>query len=269
MTTTPPPGEPSAHLVGSPHNHLTTHLTTRRGSPPVARARSRQPANAQASEETRTRIVEATIETLKTEGIVGTSARAIARTGDFNQALIYYHFGSITDVMVAALATMGERRIALYEDRLAGVTTFPELARVGAELHREDAAVGNITVLTQILAGAVGDPDLGPRLFEQFEPWNQLVERAIGQVLDGSPFEDAFPVQDLALAVSSLFLGIELLTSLDPDADREASLFRTIGLIAFLVDAVMTTGTMPAEPPARAKPARAKPVRKRTTKRSG
>jgi len=242
-------------------------ITNRRGLSNVARARNRQPANVQASEETRARIVDATIETLKTEGIVGTSARAIARTGDFNQALIYYHFGSITDVMVAALAKMGERRITLYESRLENVTTFPELARVGAELHKEDAETGNITVLTQILAGAVGEPDLGPRLYEQFKPWTQLVERAIKHVLEGSPFEDAFPVEDLALAVSSLFFGIELLTSLDPDVDREDSLFRTIGLIAFLVDAVMTTGTMPDErqPVAPARKRTAKPAAKPTT----
>jgi AcrR family transcriptional regulator len=212
---------------------------------PVARARTRQPAKSVAAEETKAKIIEATIETLKTEGIVGTSARAIARAGDFNQALIYYHFGSINDVLVAALARMGEERIALYEDRVKDVDTFPELARVGAELHKEDTAKGNITVLTQIIAGAVGDPDLGPRLYEQFEPWNRLVEHAIDRVLEGSAFEDAFPVADLALAVSSLFLGIELMSSLRPDADREDSLFRTISLIAVLVDAVMTTGAVP------------------------
>lgn len=257
MTVTQPPDPMTASTAtGSGYS------TNRRGPSHVARARSRQPANAQASEETRARIVDATIETLKTEGIVGTSARAIARTGDFNQALIYYHFGSITDVMVAALAKMGERRIKLYEDRLADVTTFPELARVGAELHKEDTETGNITVLTQILAGAVGEPDLGARLYEQFKPWTQLVEKAIRRVLEGSPFEDAFPVEDLALAVSSLFFGIELLTSLDPDIDREDSLFRTIGLIAFLVDAVMTTGGMPNEPTA------VPPAKKRAAKRT-
>src|SRR5262245_56761889 len=101
----------------------------------VARAR-RQPAKSAAAEETRARIIDATIETLKTEGIVGTSARAIARAGDFNQALIYYHCGSINDVLVAALARMGEARIASYEDRVKDVDTFPELARVGAELHQ-------------------------------------------------------------------------------------------------------------------------------------
>lgn len=222
---------------------------TRPSGANVARARRRPSAPATGADDTKQRIVDATIETLKTEGIVGASARAIARTGEFNQALIYYHFGSIDEVLVAALARMGEERIALYESRLAEVSTFPELALVGAVLHKEDTGAGNITVLTQILAGAVSAPELGPRLYEQFQPWNDLVERAIRQVLRGGPFEEAFPVQDLALAVSALFLGIELLTSLDPDSDREDSLFRTIGLIAVLVDAVLTTGAVPTITP--------------------
>lgn len=219
--------------------------TNRSGAPPVARARPRPSTTGGAADVTKRKIVDAAIEALRTEGIVGASARAIARTGEFNQALIYYHFGSMDELLVAALSRMGVERITLYEDRLAEVSTFPELALVGAELHKEDTTAGNITVLTQILAGAVSAPELGPRFAEQFQPWNDLVERAIRQVLVGSPFEDAFPVEDLALAVSALFLGIELLTSLDQDQDREDSLFRTLGLVAMLVDAVLTTGRMP------------------------
>ena len=45
------------------------------------------------------RIVEAAIETLKTEGFAGASARAIARTGGFNQALVFYHFGSVNELL--------------------------------------------------------------------------------------------------------------------------------------------------------------------------
>lgn len=40
---------------------------------------------------TREKIMHAAYETLKKEGIKNTSARAIAREGDFNQALIFYH----------------------------------------------------------------------------------------------------------------------------------------------------------------------------------
>ena len=212
---------------------------------PVAKARGRQSANATAGDDTRNRIVDATIETLRTEGIVGASARAIARTGDFNQALIYYHFGSIDEVLIAALAKMGAERKTRYESALAKITTLPELAQLAAELHKEDTASGNITVLTQILAGAAHDPELGPRVFAEFEPWTGMVDQAIRKVLKDSPFEEALPVEDLSLAISATFLGIELLTHLDPDVDREDALFRSIGLIAVLVDAVLTSGIVP------------------------
>ena len=82
-------------------------------------------------------------------------------------------------------------------------------------------------------------------MFEQFEPWTAMVDEAIRKVLKDSPFEEALPVEDLALAVSATFLGIELLTHLDPNPDREDALFRSIGLIAVLVDAVLTSGVVP------------------------
>ena len=40
---------------------------------------------------------------LRTDGIMGASARVIARHGDFNQALIFYHFGSLNDLFIAVL----------------------------------------------------------------------------------------------------------------------------------------------------------------------
>ncbi|MCP3987556.1 MAG: TetR family transcriptional regulator [Actinomycetia bacterium] len=43
--------------------------------------------------ETRDRIIDAALDTVRVEGLVGTSVRAIARTGGFNQALVFYHFG--------------------------------------------------------------------------------------------------------------------------------------------------------------------------------
>ncbi|MEA2933018.1 MAG: hypothetical protein QOI56_1803, partial [Actinomycetota bacterium] len=43
------------------------------------------------SEGTKGRIVEAALQTLKEKGFTATSARAIAATGGFNQALVFYH----------------------------------------------------------------------------------------------------------------------------------------------------------------------------------
>ena len=73
--------------------------------------RRRQTALRRRSAGTKLQIVEAALETLKTKGFAGASAREIARTGGFNQALIFYHFGSVRNVLLAALDLVSERRM--------------------------------------------------------------------------------------------------------------------------------------------------------------
>ena len=57
------------------------------------------------SRSTRTRrlLVDAAIETLKEEGFTRASARTIAERAGSNQGLIFYHFGSVANLLLAAL----------------------------------------------------------------------------------------------------------------------------------------------------------------------
>ena len=71
-------------------------------------------ALSQAGGGTKATIVEAALETLKTRGFAGTSAREIAKIGNFNQALIFYHFGSVQNVLLAALDLVSARRMSAY-----------------------------------------------------------------------------------------------------------------------------------------------------------
>src|SRR5467141_21980 len=87
------------------------------------------------AEPTRGRIVEAAIETLKSEGYGGASARAIARTGRFNQALIFYHFGTLKDLLLAALDETSDRRMRAYAKAVEGVRTLPDLFEVAARIY--------------------------------------------------------------------------------------------------------------------------------------
>ena len=82
------------------------------------------------NQDTKTRIIEATIATIKEEGMAGTSARAIARRGDFNQALIFYHFGSIEDLLHATMQYSSSARVELYRSRLEQVESLADLAAV-------------------------------------------------------------------------------------------------------------------------------------------
>ena len=192
------------------------------------------------TDDTKAKIIDAALETLRVEGIAGASARAIGRQGGFNQALIFYYFGSLNDLFLAAVDELSARRVARYRSRIDEVTTLAELARVAASLHREDTEEGHIGVLAQMLAGATTTPELRAPLRDRFRPWTELVEGAIRRVVAGTPYEAIVPVDDLAFVVTALFMGIELTMTLeDEESDRADSLFRTIGLMATLLEGLL------------------------------
>ena len=188
---------------------------------------------------TRTRILEAALAALRDEGIAGISARTIARYGDFNQALIFYHYGSVDALLIAVARSESERRSALYAEALRDVTSLRELVAVARRLHEEEFQAGTVAALTQMIAGAVGTAELAQGIREAFEPWTALVGESIARVLTGTPYAGLLPEGDLTTAVAALFLGIELLVGLDPDAAAGASLFTTMEAVATLVDGLL------------------------------
>lgn len=196
-------------------------------------------------EETRIKIINAAIETLNTEGIVGASARAIARAGDFNQALIFYHFGSVEGLLIAAAKAEGIARSKRYATRFAEVQSMEALVRVAREVHTQEQAEGSVNVLTQMLAGATNQPALREGLYHAMTPWLELVEQALGRVLGDSSIRSIMPLNDLAYAVASLFIGLELMTTLDPSGDRPTRLFGSIEQFAGLFE-MLLKATSPA-----------------------
>jgi len=198
--------------------------------------------------DTRTRIVEAALATLRAEGIAGVSARTVARHGGFNQALIFYHFGSIEGLLVAVARRESERRSALYADALAEVTTLGGLVAVAHRLHDEEFQAGTVAALTQMLAGAVGSAELSRGIRDALAPWTDLVGATVSRLLADTPYADVLPESDLTAALAALFLGIELYTGLDPGATA-GSLFTTMEAAAALVDGLLS-GALPLAPPA-------------------
>ena len=197
------------------------------------------PARTTAGDETRARIVEAALHTIREQGVVGTSARSIARAGGFNQALIFYHFGSVQQVLLAAVERISRQRMSRYQERLSGVRTLADLISVGAECHREDIEDGNIRVLSQMLAAASSSPELATQLRGFFDPWVELVEAAVTRVVAGTAYDGAVPVHDVAMGVVALFMGIELLSQLYDTQPSAAALFQTMGQLAGLLEGLL------------------------------
>jgi AcrR family transcriptional regulator len=188
-----------------------------------------------AGDRTRQRIVDAALETLKKEGFAGSTSRAIAREGDFNQALIFYHFGSLDGLLLAALDQTSAERLQRYREAVDEAGTAEELAELAKTVYAEDRDRGHMTVVSQMIAGSVARPELAREVVARMEPWIELCEDALGKALSDTPAAEVVPLRDLAYAVVTFYLGLNLLTHLDEDRERtEAVVARLQGLAPLL-----------------------------------
>src|SRR5256885_16582633 len=107
--------------------------------------------------DTRDRIVEAALETVREEGFADTTARAIARHGGFNQALIFYHFGSVGLLLTEAFRRLSARQVARYREPVAEVSSPSDLIAIARQLHDEDLKSCAIAPAPPLIAAA-NDP---------------------------------------------------------------------------------------------------------------
>src|SRR5215204_4512892 len=184
---------------------------------------------------TRQRIVDAALKTLKKEGFAGASSRAIARAGGFNQALIFYHFGSLDGLLLAALDQTSEERLERYRQAVGVAASVDELVAAVARLYAEDRERGHMTVVAQMVAGSAAHPELKPALVARMEPWVTLCEEAIEKGFRWLGLPELLPREDLAYAFVTFYLGVNLMTQLDEDRARTDALFERLESVAPLL----------------------------------
>jgi|SRR5919201_1148925 AcrR family transcriptional regulator len=187
---------------------------------------------ARAGADTRRQLVEAALQTLRTAGFAGASSRAIARAAGVNQALLFYHFGSLNSLLLAALDQTSAERLARYRAAVAEAETAEELASVLARVYAEDRDSGHMSVVAQMVAGSVAHPELAPAMLDRMEPWLDLAEEALRK----AEVPALVPLRELAYAVVTFYLGVNLLTHLDEDRSRTDALFAHAPELAKLLE---------------------------------
>jgi AcrR family transcriptional regulator len=187
--------------------------------------------------DTKQRLLAGALAALREHGVAGASARNIAAAAGVNQALVFYHFGSVDELLTAACAHTTRERVAVYADRFATVTSLSELLQVGRQLHAEELAQGNVSVLAQLLAGAqTGDRLAGPT-GAAMQLWVDEIEAVLHRLSAGSPVAEVADVPGLARAICAAFIGLELYEGVDPaGAERALDALDRLAVLVEVLD---------------------------------
>jgi AcrR family transcriptional regulator len=186
--------------------------------------------------DTRAELIAAAVETLRESGFAGASARKIAQRAGCNQALVFYHFGSVNDLLIAALEDVSARRLEAYQGLLGQTGTLASLAAAARAVFEADLDAGHVRVLTEMISGAQSVPGLGERVAAVLAPWRSFAEVAVGNVMAASPIGPVVPTEEVAHAVVAGLLGLEMLASLDGDRAAALALFDRAADLGDLLD---------------------------------
>lgn len=187
--------------------------------------------------QTQRKLLDGALRTLTEQGLAKTSARTVAAAAGVNQALVFYHFGSVDELLAAACRYGTERQLADYREGLAAVTTLGGLLDFGRAMHARERAAGHVAVLGQLLAAAQTQPRLRPATAAGLALWTEELEKVLRRVLAASPLGEFTDPPGLARAVAASFVGIELYEGVDEEgAGRALDALAHLAVLATAVD---------------------------------
>ncbi|MET9688428.1 TetR/AcrR family transcriptional regulator [Streptomyces sp. NPDC006514] len=185
---------------------------------------------------TKEKLLEGALRTVAEQGIAKASARTVAATAGVGQGLIFYHFGSVDELLAAACRYGAEQRVARYRDRLAALGSLAELLEFARAMHEEERAAGSVALLGQLLAAGQTSPVLAAATADGLGLWIEELEKVLTRLLSATPLEGYADPAGLARATAASFIGIELYEGVDPGGAGSAfaALEQLAGLAAVL-----------------------------------
>jgi AcrR family transcriptional regulator len=168
---------------------------------------------------TRSSIIEATIGTLASLGFSGTSARAVADRAGVAPGGVFYHFGSMDQLLAEVFTTCLDRRIARL--RAAVAVPVEGLSTAFTAAVRDEFAHIESRALLELVVGAINSPQLAVRVRAGFDTSFAFTREVIEQVLADSPLAGALPLDLIAQVAASAFFGLAVVNLVGADVDIE------------------------------------------------
>lgn len=191
-------------------------------------ARSGRKRGGTTSRDTRTAIIDATVAALAQHGFSGTSARAVAERAEVAAGGVFYHFGSMDELMAEVFSTCLDRRIA----RLRAAVEVPkaELATAFTQAVREEFAHPESRALLELVVGAIDSPVLAARVRDGLGRSFGFTREVVETLLGDSPLAAVLPLDLVAQVAASAFFGLAVteLVGAEVDLDGMTVLVNTL-----------------------------------------
>jgi AcrR family transcriptional regulator len=129
--------------------------------------------------ETRTKLLDATIQSVLDVGYAGTTTRRVAELAGVSQGAQTHHFPHRVDLVGAAVERLAERRIAEIRELATGFPSAPaQRLETLLDLMWTDFSSSTFTVFVKLWVAAADDPELYARLV----PVERQISRAIAEL---------------------------------------------------------------------------------------
>jgi len=170
-------------------------------------------------QDTRSKLVAAAIEEIAEEGWNGARTRSIAERAGVNSGVVHYHFGSMEDLLLEAVASTFAAITEMAQESITAETIALGMDGMLGEIGQIDPSDPNWQVLLESLVQSSRVPRLRELTVSILDQYRQAMTVRLQAGIDEGELPVGTDVQGLSLALMALLDGLGLYAFVNPNYD--------------------------------------------------
>lgn len=192
------------------------------------------------SRQTQLRLLAAAREVACAEGVAGASARKISGAAGVNQALVFYHFETVNELIAASSNFYVDEALDQYREALRQARTLTDLLEIADGVRSQEGQKGNAAFMAQILAAADQDSAIGGAARYALDSWTAQIADALERITAPTPVSGLVDARGLAPLLTAAFVGLELYDGANPRGGQAAK--ATLESLTKMLDSLLDAG---------------------------
>jgi AcrR family transcriptional regulator len=187
---------------------------------------------AEQRQQTRLRLLDATVGVIRQHGWSDASIDAIAELAGYTRGAFYFHFASKEEAALEAVEHYAGPAFDAFAEQVAETTTDNQIVEllIGLIAPEGDAARASLA-RAQVIQSIFGDPDLGPRAVALQKRGEIVLGEALTTLCHRRGVAAPMPIAELGALFAALVHGLGSRRAMDPDPDAATLLRRAIDMM--------------------------------------